>query len=256
MGRAQAGVRGALRSVHRGRNAAPSRYSCGCAPTRYDGGVRRAKPDLGDPRAGGDDGDAERASVEATPEPKRRRQSRLRCRRRGRRRAGRARGSAHQSAKSFLAGREIYQRRFNRLLPRRLALAAAVSGRSSGGADPFSRRHQRQVVLSAQRAQVHSRLAENRAFLGRRKRKRNRLSDSRRSGFAALHRQPGDHSDSHVVEPRRRPFNSPTGTSSISIPRARRSRMWSSWQGSCNALCDDDRAAVVLQDQRAGGDCT
>ena len=61
---------------------------------------------------------------------------------------------AHQPQEGLLARGRLHQGRPDRVLPRRLALAARLSPEPAGRDDPLSRRHRRQVVLPEGRARL------------------------------------------------------------------------------------------------------
>ena len=84
------------------------------------------------------------------------------------------------------------------------AVDAAVSEGSPARVDAVSRRHPRQVVLSARRARVRAGVDSPRDVVERRRRARSPLLHRRRRAVAALSRQSRHDSNSYLAQPRQR----------------------------------------------------
>ena len=108
-----------------------------------------------------------------------------------------------QPQEDLLAGGEVHEGRPDRVLPRDLAVDAAVPREPAAGADALPRRHRRQVVLSEGRAGVRAGVDSHGPDLERGHPARHQLLRLRRRGVAALHRQPRLDPAAHLGEPRR-----------------------------------------------------
>ncbi len=112
-----------------------------------------------------------------------------------------ARGCLLEPRQGLLARREVHQGRPDRVLPRHLSLALAVSQGPARRADALSRRHRGQVLFPEGRARIHSRVAADRADVERGHAARHRLFRVRQPRVAALSRQHGDDPAARVGEP-------------------------------------------------------
>ncbi len=103
----------------------------------------------------------------------------------------------------LLACRAVHEGRHDRVLSRRVALAAAVSSQSPGGDDALSGRDRREVVLSKGCARVRARVDAHGADLERGYAARDSILRLRRRRIVAVRGQSGDDSAAHLGESRR-----------------------------------------------------